>query len=348
MRTTRISQHASAKVLYDCFPSIDNEQLFQDMQADSRDVAMSAGALCLYAATLLIKVYDSSPEYIDFEAEDRELALRDMIRSVPKNLSLTDDEVATRAHSLLLKDIRNSFEHGNFEISYDTETKELYYVLKPRRKGLEGEYPIIISKEALFNANHQALREMAEKFDSLTQTEKNSQITTEFGAHYRKYVLPIQMLKLAENYLVNGVRYSERYKPNSNGYLAIYYPLLVSQMTYEQDEYYNLFNKDSNIFAKIAFIRNAVAHNGFKFDDKLSNIEHTDREIKDTDSLKKSVRLLKLARDHKNLVKWMQQRGMSNTSIVQYMIESIKKFFDSIFIYGGYEEDVNGDNVKPE
>ncbi len=45
MRPVKISPHASAKVMREHFSTLDNEQFFHDVQADSRDVSMSAGAL---------------------------------------------------------------------------------------------------------------------------------------------------------------------------------------------------------------------------------------------------------------------------------------------------------------
>ena len=141
-------------------------------------------------------------------------------------------------------------------------------------------------------------------------------------------------------------KYYEKYKPTEPRYIPLYYPLLVSQMTYEQDDYYNMFNKDSNIFAKIAHIRNSIAHDGFQFDNKTFDITHTDRDVESTDPLLKSVRMLKMVRDHKNLVHLMKETyGLSSD---EHLINGIKQFFDSLFVEGGYEDEIyESDYIQP-
>ena len=112
-------------------------------------------------------------------------------------------------------------------------------------------------------------------------------------------------------------------------------------MTYEQDEYYNLFNKDSNIFKKIAHIRNSVAHNTYKFNKKL-DIDYKDRDRNMNNTLEKTVGLMRFARDQKNMIQYLQKRIQPRV-FDQRNIDTIKKFFDEIFIYGGYEEELGGE-----
>ncbi len=267
-----------------------------------------------------------------------------MIKNTPKYSNFTDEQISTMANNLILKDIRNSFAHGNFEISYDIYTKRLYYILQPKRKDFVVDIPIIISKDALFKANRLHVGRLGTKFSLLTRDQIDNKLKTEFGGQLKELILPVDMLKLAENYIDRKVKHAERYKPHTSRYLAIYYPLLVSQMTYEQDDYYNLFNKNSNIFSKIAHIRNAVSHNGFEFDNTTLAINHTDREETLTDPLEKSVRLLKLVRDQKNLIRWLQQTHHAEEDITQQMIEVSKNFFDSIFVDGEYEQELQDES----
>lgn len=339
MKLVRISPYASAKVMFDHFPTIENEQMFIDAQADSKEVGMHAGALCLYAATLLTKVHETEPQNIACECSEREASLREMIKATPKFASLSEEEVSTMAHNLILRDIRNSFAHGNFEISCDIYTKKLYYVLKPRRKDFVVDKPIIISKDALFAANRQYVGKLVGRYMFLDREQLQYKAKTEFGTELKEFVLPVDMLRLAENYLDGKQKHYQRYKPKTSRYLAMYYPLLVSQMTYEQDDYYNMFNKDSNIFDKIAHIRNAISHNGFAFDNQTFAVTHTDREESTTDPLEKSVRMLKLVRDHKNLVFFTDKFNFSEEA-KQYLVDNIKTFFDCLFVHGGYEEEV--------
>ena len=338
MRLVKISPHASAKVMFDHFSTIENEQMFLDAEADSPAVAVHAGALCLYAATLLTKVHENEPQNIACDCSEREKGLRDAIKAHPRFSHLSEEEVSTMAHNMILKDIRNSFAHGNFEISCDIYTKKLYYVLQPRRKDFVVDKPIIISKDALFAANRQYVGKLAGRYMFLDREQLEYKAKHEFGNELKSFVLPVDMLRLAENYLDNKQKHYQRYKPKTSRYLAIYYPLLVSQMTYEQDDYYHMFNKNSNIFDKIAHIRNAISHDGFEFDNQTFDITHTDRAEVSTDPLEKSVRMLKLVRDHKNLLIFTENFGFSEEA-QQHLTEGIKAFFDSLFVHGGYEEE---------
>lgn len=347
MRLTKISPHASAKVMFDHFPEMqENERMFLDADADSKEMPMHAGALCLYAATLLTKIHETSPESIECECSEREAELKTLIKAHPRFSNLTDDEVNAMAHNLILKDIRNSFAHGNFEISFDIYSKRLHFVLQPRRKDFVSDKPIIISKEALLKVNRNFAGKMGLRYMFLKPEQFDERVKTQFGTELKNFILPIDMLRLAENYLDTKKKYYEKYKPTEPRYIPLYYPLLVSQMTYEQDDYYNMFNKDSNIFAKIAHIRNSIAHDGFEFDNKTFDITHTDRDVESTDPLLKSVRMLKIVRDHKNLVHLMKETyGLSSD---EHLINGIKQFFDSLFVEGGYEDEIyESDYIQP-
>lgn len=339
MRLVKISPHASAKVMLDHFPALDTEQLFHDVDAESREMPMHAGALCLYAATLLTKIHETNPESIEFDAADREQCFREMIKANPRFSNLADEEVETMAHNLILKDVRNSFAHGNFEISFDIYSKRLYFVLQPRRKDFVSDKPIVISKDALLKANRSFAGKMGMRYMFLKPEQFDERVRTQFGAELKNFILPIDMLRLAENYLDTKKKYYEKYKPTETRYIPLYYPLLVTQMTYEQDEYYNMFSKDSNIFEKIAHIRNSIAHDGFAFDNQTFDVTHTDRDNESTDPLIKSVRMLKVVRDHKNLVHYTKQLNFSD-SASEHLIGGIKQFFDSLFVHGGYEEEM--------
>lgn len=54
--------------MVDHFPTVDEETGFKELNVDSSDLTMSAGALCLYAATLLSQVHENRTEEIEFEA----------------------------------------------------------------------------------------------------------------------------------------------------------------------------------------------------------------------------------------------------------------------------------------
>ena len=345
IRSERISPYASAKVMADHFPDIDNEQMFDDADVDSVELSMHAGALCLYAATLLTMVHEYAPESIECDLKPRENALFEAIRQTPKYDEFSDEQISTMAHNLALKDIRNSFAHGNFEINFDIYSKRLLFVLKPKRKDFVVDAPIVISKDSLFRANRDHLGKVAVKLSAGFNKNFKYDIDAHLGDNFRVLVLPADMLRLAENYLDKKIKSYEKYKPTENRYGPLYYPLLVSQMTYDQSDYYNMFNKDSSIFEKISHIRNAISHNGIKFDNKTFDVSHTDRNDVTVSTIEKSVHMLKLARDHKNLILYCEERDLSADGL-QLLTNSVKEFFDTLFVQGGYEQEFPNSSVS--
>lgn len=342
MRPARISPFASARVMIDHFPTSENEVMFKDLDADCRELAMDAGALCLYAATLLTMVHENRTADIKYEASDREQELKEMIKSSPKYANFTDEQASTMAHNLIIKDIRNSFAHGNFEIDYDVYSKRLNFVLKPQRKDFIVDEPIIISKEALFDINRQQLKRKAMPYTFLTTEQFSYKVKSSHGEQVKDFLLAADMLRFAENYLNPKLKHYERFKNPENRALINYYALLVSQMTYEQNDYYKLFNRDSNVFAKIAHIRNSMAHSGYDvsivFGKKIEpTVSHQDRADIETEPLSKIVTMLKIIRENKWLIEYIK-RNKDNDEYIQKLIGDLKTVFDELFVYGGYEQ----------
>ena len=73
IRSERISHHASAKIIKDCYPDVSTEEFFSGTDIDSREMAMHAGALCLYATTLLTKVHETNPQWLEFDAKKEKM-----------------------------------------------------------------------------------------------------------------------------------------------------------------------------------------------------------------------------------------------------------------------------------
>ena len=64
-------------------------------------------------------------------------------------------------------------------------------------------------------------------------------------------------------------------------------------------------------------------------------------------TLEKSVHLMMFARDQKNMMRYLQQR-IQPRELDQKNIDTIKKFFDEIFIYGGYEGELGNEFTMEE
>lgn len=327
IKSERISVSAKGRVVEKFFPNSTFDEILDDNNLSSKAQDMHSGALCLYAATLLTKVYETNTEELCADSTDRQIALETLIKSSPKFSSFSDDQISTIAKEMILKDIRNSFAHGNFEISYDIYTKKLNFILKPRRKDFITDTPIIISKNALFKANRRFVANSGTPFFNLSKEETEQRIVNRFGENLKKLILPAKMLKLSEHYLENPEKFAKPLELNSIDYGFIQYLLSATRITYEQDDYYKIFGKNSNIFSKIAFIRNSIAHDSFVFDNNISTISYTDRTETLDESLNKTTSSLVLANIQKDLI--MERLKKGNTS--EESIKSLAEVLDNIF-----------------
>ena len=132
-KCVKISSNARIKIINEFFPDF-SEEMTENNLSDA-ELSLHAGAMCLYTATMLTKIYDKSDSQIDtelneieLESNNREIALQNYVRSLPKYSHYTEEQIKKEAHKMLLRDIRNSFAHGNFRIMYNTHTKKLFFV----------------------------------------------------------------------------------------------------------------------------------------------------------------------------------------------------------------------------
>ena len=247
---------------------------------------------------------------------------------------------------MINKDIRNSFAHGNFEISYDIYSKKLYFVLKPQRRDFVTDIPIVISKGALFKANRKHVVEQRAPHETLTKTQIEQSILRDFGKTFKSFILPVQMLKLAEYYLEKPEKYAKPLVLSQKEYAFIQYLLSIAKITYEQDDYYNIFGKDSTIFEKMAIVRNAVAHDTFDFEDNISGVNHADRQRSFNESLQKSAGLLAVANAQKDLMIRQINNGNYSHDAIQSLAAVLDECFDFVFSNRGLDDNVGEDNYS--
>lgn len=327
LKTVKISKNARSRIIKDYFPGEDEE--YTDEDFDERHMGIHAGALSLYATTLITKIYETAPETIALESNERELEYRSLLKSNPKLAHLSDEEINTKAHDMILRDIRNSFAHGNFEISYDIYSKRLHFVLMPRRKDYVTDTPIVISKNALKKANGEFLAKEAMKYTFMSREQANAKIAGNFGGVLKTMILPSQMLQFSDSYLEKNSRVKQT-PMNDNRFLFIQYILYATQLTYEQDDYYRIFGKDSKVFGKIALVRNAIAHDSFAFLDGAKKVNYDDRTVSLNESLAKSVSSLAIAQDQKNAVIYCMNKEHKPESL-ESLVKLLEYCFDTLF-----------------
>lgn len=329
LQPIKLSPCAREKVINDFFPNFIDDDHLNKESLDSRALPLHAGALCLYTATLLTKIYENNPEAIQLESNDRELALRELIKRSAKFSHLTDSQVAEVAHEMIIKDIRNSFAHGNFKISYDIYSKKLYFVLTPVRKDFRSDIPIVISKESLLKANKQVVARMGLGLKALGDAHLNSVTSSSMGNLLKSFVSPTKMIQLADNYF--DKKYAlQKTKVDERMYFLVDYMMLLSKIVYEQDDYYNIFGKDSNIFQRIALIRNSLAHDSFSLIQDAKEVNYQDRQKSLKETFIKSVTTLITVNKQKELIQLAIYKQY-DPEIIQELTDALKETFDLLF-----------------
>ena len=328
----KISTHAKGKVMHDFFPDLSCEEdllstptFYKDKAAD-----IHAGILCLYATTLITQVYETDPFLLEPYYEQRAKSLKNIIKTHPKFKNLTDTETSKFVNNLIAKDIRNCFAHGNFDISYDIHTKKVFFVLRPQGKTFACNEPIIISKNTLINANKKFLSDMGTKYLFSSKIMLQNILKNNLNDTLKSFILPTQMMKLTDYYLGgNKAPTKANVLLDQKMYCLIEYALSSTKITYEQDDYYNLFGVDSNIFNAISLIRNSLAHNNYSFDDLAKKINYVDKDRTLTESIEKTAIKLVIIDTQKQILKNLQDSG--NIKHIQDLADRFKEIFGFFF-----------------
>ena len=320
LNRSKISPNARVKIINDFFPEYKDD--IDENGVTGTELDIHAGALCLYTATMLTKIYDKSEDEsaselgeIKLESNDREIEMQNIIRSNPKYSHYTEDQVQEEAHKMILRDIRNSFAHGNFEIGYNPYKKNVYFILTPKRKDMDVDIPIVISQKSLRESLSGTMAKNAFKYYLLSDSAKKDVIQTNLNAPLQSLMIPTELLKITDHYLEKKKRPGVKPVINEKRFLFIQYALLIAKITYEQDDYYNIFGKDSNIFSKIALVRNANAHSNLIFSDLAKKITYVDRAKTLEESLQKSTASLLIANELKGAILKLLNDGQNPDTI---------------------------------
>ena len=331
LRPVRISNHAREKVISDFFPELFSDDLSVGEKLSALEVPIHAGALCLYATTLVTKVFETDPLALEPYYDERKESLKRLIKATPKHANLTDDEVDKFAQNAIIADIRNSFAHGNFEISYDVHTKKMYFVLLPKRKDFVTPEPIVISKNALIKENKKVINEIGRRYMTFSEQMMQNEVDNNLDSALRKFMIPTQMMKITDYYIGNKPPAKQNVLFDEGLYYLIEYVLLVSKMTYDQNEYYEIFGSRSNVFEAISLIRNSIAHDWIEFKDNATNISYDDRGKTLFESVGESAAKLLIVDSQKNIIQEMRKKHKPEST--QKLTSDFKEIFD--FFFGG-------------
>lgn len=322
LQNIRLYTNARNKVIYEFFQGEEiNEEVISN-----KDLSVHAAALSMYTAILASQVFELNSSKINVESNEREIALQNYIKSETKYKSLTEEQVKEKAHQTILREIRNSFAHGNFTISYDKAKNELYFLLNPKHAKHGIDTPIIISADSIKDVI------MDSCFGYLFSDDNSmeSKINNDLSNLIKKSLIPTQMLKIYDYYLGKSLL---PLKISPKRYLLIQHALLAAQITYEQDDYYNIFGKDSNIFEVISLIRNSVVHNFFVFEEYGKNVTYTDRNRVLNEHLNDNVTYLASAIELKNIILSASNNNHSKEAILELkekLTEVLQLYFNNM------------------
>ena len=99
----------------------------------------------------------------------------------------------------------------------------------------------------------------------------------------------------------------------------------------KQNDYYNLFGRNSNIFNAISFIRNSIAHDNFEFVDNAHKVNYSDKDRTLSETIGESAVKLLVVDSQKQILCNLKSQH-SNESIAS-LAEKFTEIFD--FFFGG-------------
>jgi len=331
MRDFRISPYAKDKIVKDFMPEFIDVDVESNVgKTDSQVALLHAGALCLYAASLITKVQEGNIDDLPPKCAGRKKALTGLVKVNPKYVSLDNAQIEQFVNNLIIRDIRNCFAHGNFELK-KVGSKTLEFVLKPARKDFVSDEPIVISADKLLQVNHECVRQLSKKYIPVANGGVEALAHENIDQMVKGFILPVQLLKLADYYIGGKSIDKKKVTPEAGVKPLVLYSLMATKITYEQDDYYDLFGKDSNIFGAISLIRNSLAHDTLELAGMMQNISYTDRGRTLMESVAESLSKLSIVDSMKQGV--CAVRGKHSDESVTKLTEKLKETFD--FFFGG-------------
>lgn len=260
------------------------------------DFNLHATAMNLYALLLHTGYFEES---IDGETEEKyknEIKLHpkytkrklEAYNSLPTRREYagkTRKELDEIIEEITMRDIRNCFAHGNFEIRYKESVFDAEFVLNPTQSKIVSDEKIYISFKMVYTCLAKLLQEKSqtimkqEIFKSVEKIVKdkkegkpvdeelNRKIEKESkGDMMKDIILPVNLLNLVRFYAGQSFDkkiLNELKQGVTSAYMANIF--LATELTYNQSEYHRIFGKDSSVFKAVSLIRNSLAHNNTEF-----------------------------------------------------------------------------------
>lgn len=207
-------------------------------------------AFCLYSGIMAMNLNENDFDfYIDTTIRKADIGQN--LRSKNKYKSLTSEELDEKIKANNLKDIRNSFFHGNFEVLQEEGLS--WFVLKPERAHNITNHPLLISFEEIYKVLGDKFNQQQKEYLSkkIKTEEEKSQYTQKL------FTLPfVEMAQYFRNENFNEFQ-TKDFILKSRAYLYQY--LLTVDNSYQQNELMP-FLKNPSQKEQLCVLRNSTAH----------------------------------------------------------------------------------------
>lgn len=365
----RIEKGTEEMIIADFWPFEMEDDLVEKVKSfKTKDYFLNATALCLYANLLHTGYFEENDKDEEGKRFVKELKPKyskrkiDAIKSLRTKkdyANLSKEEFEKKIEEITMRDLRNCFSHGNFEIRAKNSIFEAEFVLNPNQSSIVSDGKIVISFENVFNAIAKLLSERAQEYlntdifktiaKSIKNGDKDALKVEDFKKMFEQNTGKMLQDVIMPTTLQEMTRYfsGQEYNPsifNNKKMEAIYLRniLLATMFTYNQNEYYNIFGKDSEVFKAVSLIRNSLAHNNTEFTgdgtrqklkndykNKVTEIEDDLLEI----SLKMEIinyqkKLTKLKPDAENFV---CENFLSKKQSIEKLNETLEKIMVSAY-----------------
>ena len=353
MANIDISRIKSERILHDTklgiiedFYETEDPDIDTQIALDNIDYSIFpylARALCLYSALLVTKLHETNAKEFNPYYTERKTDAVASLSALPKYAGLSVNELSAKADEIVMREIRNCFAHGNFEISYSKGTDKLFFVLRPApRSEIVSTAPIVISAKDVTRALKSHISVNAIKYKYMLESFL-SHIENRLDKSLKELMLPVQMLKLADYYEDSFKTPKSETLCTEKVYSYLQYVLLSTMITYEQDEYYEIYGRDDKIFKVISLIRNSLAHDNTNYTEMATKMEYKDKTTTLTEDIGVSCSKMLIIESQKEALKHIISKNEHSPEAIAGLKEDMQKIFDMFFESGySFEEMFNG------
>ena len=193
------------------------------------------------------------------------------------NDAIADGMTKEDAENVIVDEIRNSLTHGHFEIAYNKHTNKMDFVLKPERTPITSDCPIIIAEKDIVKKLREEFGRNAIMHLS-TMKYKDYHKTQNFQQEIEDVMIPAAMDRIYNFYCDPRENKNKEEVQDGITYVSSQYMFLCAILSYFQNDYYNYFGGDSELFQDVRTLRNSFVHNKNNFFGMFNSVSAQDKK----------------------------------------------------------------------